>query len=427
MCWKKVLLLMFLLTRSVWSTTLDKVVAVVNDNVITASELNSQLRLVRQQLLAMHKEVPDDQILKKQVLQHLIDVDLQIQMAKNNSVSIDKTELDQIINKIATDNHITTEQLKQEVENQGMSWHSYRDNLRKEVVMSRIQQRSVGQEIQVTSEQVEDYLKSTPYTDKTQSTFHVQNIVVPIPEAPTTEQLTKAQQKARALLVKIKSGEDFSRIAIAESSDGYALEGGDLGERHLAELPEIFATQVVAMKVGDVVGPIRTGNGFQLIKLVSIHEGILHHQVTKYHVRHILLKPDMNMTEVEVEKQIQNIYQQIKAGKDFALMAKQYSVDAANAVNGGDLGWVTPEELTPAFAKAMQDLPMKTVSLPLKTPFGWHLIEVLEQKTEDDTVTFKRQQVQKFLQQRKFSEAVQTWQQHIRADAYIKILDKSLA
>lgn len=413
--------------KILYAEPLDKVVAVVNDNVITERELNTQMALVRKQLLAMHKDIPEDPVLKKQVLQHLIDVELQLQMAKNNSISVDKTELDQIINKIAEDNHLTAQNLRQEIERQGMTWRNYRDNLHKEVLMTRIQQRSVGQDVQVSADQVEDYLKSTPYVDKIHSTFQVQNIVIPLSEAPTTEQLTRAQKKAHLILEKIKKGEDFGRLAIAESSDEFALEGGDLGDRHLAELPEIFAKQVVAMKVGDVVGPIRAGNGLQLIKLVAIHEEAVHHQVTKYHVRHILLKPDMNITEAEAQKQIQNIYQQIKAGKDFALMAKQYSLDASNAINGGDLGWVTPEELTPDFAKAMENLPMKTVSLPVKTPFGWHLIEVLERKTEDDTAAYKRQQVRLFLQQRKFAEAVQTWQQHIRSDAYVKILDKALA
>ena len=255
----------------------------------------------------------------------------------------------------------------------------------------------------------------------------MQNIVVPLPEAPTTNQVNKAKEKARALLTKIKRGDDFNRLAIAESSGEYALEGGDLGDRHLAELPEVFAERVTMMKVGEVSEPIRTGNGFQLIKLVAIGGGSESHHVTKTHVRHILVKQDTSMTTDEAIKQVNNLYQQLKSGKDFALMAKQYSLDAASAIKGGDLGWVSAEELVPPFAEAMNALPLHTVSKPVKSPFGWHLIEVLERKTVDDSDSYQRLQVRQFLQQRKFAEAVNNWQQHMRTDAYVNILDKALA
>ena len=406
---------------------LDKVVAVVNDNVITSSELASQIDVLRQQLLAKHMQLPPEAVLRKQVLQHLIDVDLQLQLAKNNHITIDSTELDESIAKIAADNKLSLTQLREELAKQGLSWETYRENVRKEMLITRIQQRSIGNDVVVSSQQVNDYLKTSHNNEKTQQLFHVENIVIPLPEEPTTEQLNKAREKARLLLTKIKQGADFNQLAIAESSGEYALEGGDLGDRHLAELPEVFANEVIQMHVGEVAGPIRTGNGFQLIKLVSVNENKEHHEVTKTHVRHILLKQDANMTTAEADKQINNLYQQLKSGKDFALMAKQYSLDAASAVKGGDLGWVVSDELVAPFAKAMNDLPLNTVSKPVQSPFGWHLIEVLERKTVDDSELFKRQQVRQFLQQRKFAEAVQNWQQHIRTDAYVNIMEKDLA
>lgn len=200
-----------------------------------------------------------------------------------------------------------------------------------------------------------------------------------------------------------------------------------MGERHLAELPDVFAKKVISMQVGEVSGPIRTGNGFQLIKLVALVGENDRHEVTKTRVRHILMKQDASMTEAAALKQMNNIYQQLKSGKNFALMAKQYSVDAASAVQGGDLGWVTSDELVPSFAKAMDGLAVNTISKPVKSPFGWHIIQVLERKVMDDSVAYQRQQIRQFLQQRKFTEAVQNWQQHIRADAYIQIVEKELA
>ncbi|WP_298623420.1 peptidylprolyl isomerase [uncultured Legionella sp.] len=406
---------------------LDKVVAIVNNGVITSSELDAQVELSKKQIIAQKVQMPKDSVLRKQVLQHLIDVDLQMQLAKQNGVTVDSAELNEAIERVAAMNNLTLSQLREEITKQGMTWQQYRRNIRKEMVLSRVQQKAVGKDVQVTNEQVEQYLKTASTVDNSSATFHLQNIVIPLNEEPTTEELKSAKANANNLLAKIRKGEDFSRLAIEESSGELALEGGDLGERHLAELPEIFAKEVVKMKVGQVVGPLRTGNGFQLIKLVAIGGMNQQHIVTQTHVRHILLKPDASMLPSDSLKQVKNIYQQLKAGKDFALMAKQYSLDAASAVKGGDLGWVGPGELVPEFEKTMNSLPLHKVSQPVKSQFGWHLIEVIARKQKDDTEAFKKQQVRQFLQQRKFAEAVQNWQQHLRTEAYVNIVDKDLA
>lgn len=420
---------LFLMLCSAWvvAAPLDKVVAIVNSDVITASELNAQVEAAKQQLLARKVELPEENVLRKQVLNHLIDEQVQLQLAKNNDLNIDNIELEETISKIAAANHLTVEKMHEEIEHQGMSFDAYRENLRKEMLINRIQQNAVGKEIVVSMKQVKDYLTSSEHIATTPQTFHVQNIVIPLSEEPTSQELHKARAKADVLMQKIKQGEDFAKLAVIESSGEYALEGGDLGERHLAELPELFASEVVKMKVGDVAGPLRTGNGFQIIKLVATGNNQMHHEVTKTHVRHILLKQDVNMTEAEASRQINNLYEQLKSGKDFAVMARQYSLDRASAVKGGDLGWVSSEELVPAFAETMNALAINTISKPIKTSFGWHLIQVLERKTVDDSEAFQRQQVRQFLHQRKFNEAVQNWQQHMRSSAYVNIVDKDLA
>jgi peptidyl-prolyl cis-trans isomerase SurA len=424
---KRIAFLMLLVPAMALAQPLDTVVAVVNDGVITESELNAQVKLLRQQIVAKKMEVPPETALRKQVLQHLIDVDLELQLAKQNNLTIDNNELNDAISKIAANNKLTLTELREAVGQQGLPWQTYRENIRKEILIGRLQQKAVGKEVVVSPQQVEDYLKTSVHEDKTQYIFHVQNIVIPLPEEPTTEQLKKAREKANAVLTKIRKGDDFSRVAIEESSGEFALEGGDLGERHLAELPEIFAQQVVKMKTGQVSGPIRTGNGYQLIKLVAINGGNGKHEVVKTHVRHILLKPDSSMTTAEASVQVNNLQQQLKSGKDFSTMAKQYSLDAVSAAKGGDLGWVNPGDLVPEFEKAMDSLPVHQISKPVKSSYGWHIIEVLERKKVDDSSTYKRQQVRLFLQQRKFTEAVQNWQQHLRSSAYIKIMDKKLA
>lgn len=418
-------ILLLLCSGWVSAKPLDRVVAVVNEQVITQTELDAQTEMLRQQMSAQHMAVPTEKILQKQVLQHLIEDDLQLQLAKNNDITVDNVELDGTIETIAQNNNLTVTQLREALAQQGMSFETYREKIRKEMIISRLQQKSVGKDVVISTQQIEDYLKTSEHSQQEQQQYHVQNIVIPLPDAPTPAQVKQAYLKAQAVLAKAKKGENFSRLAMIESSDSYALEGGDLGERHLAELPQLYADHLSTMRAGEVSEPIRTGNGLHLIKLVALKEQ--HHEVVKTHVRHILLKPAVNMTAQDAERQINNLYEQLKSGKDFATMAKNYSLDAASAVKGGDLGWVAEEDVVPAFAKAMQALPLHTVSRPVKSGFGWHLIEVLERKTVDDSYAYQRQHIRQYLEQRKLSEAVQNWKQHIRSDAYVKVLDKKLA
>ncbi|MDI1352145.1 MAG: peptidylprolyl isomerase [bacterium] len=407
---------------------LDKVVAVVNNGVITASELDAQVELTRKQIIAQRTDMPKPSVLRKQVLQHLIDVDLQMQIAKQSGITIDANELDEAIERIATTNHITLSQLREEITKQGISWPQYRKNIRKEMTLARLQQKAVGKDVNVTNEQVEQYFKTeNKVVENPNATYHIQNIVIPLDEKPSKEQVKKARAQADKLLLKIKQGADFNTLTNELSSSEFVLEGGDLGERHLSELPELFAKEVVHLKVGQVSTPLQAANGLQIIKLIAIGGEDQHHIVTQTHVRHILLKPDASMVPSESEKYANNIYQQLKAGKDFAAMAKQYSLDSASAVKGGDLGWVNSGELVPEFEKTMNNLPINTISKPVKSQFGWHLIQVLARKQKDDTEGFKKQQIRQYLQQRKFAEAVQNWQQHLRTEAYVNIVEKELS
>lgn len=421
------LLIIGLMPALAMAQPLDSVAAVVNEGIITSSELQRQVELLRQQISAKGVPVPEDKVLKKQVLDHLIDEDLQLQVAKLHHISIEDAEVNEAIEKIAESNHLTSTQLHEEVQRQGLTWKTYRANIQKEILLSRVQQKSVGQEIVVTPKQVEEYLKLPHQQDTSNITYHFQNIVVPLSEDPTTQQVAHAREKAQDLLAKIKKGADFEQIAVLESSGDLILSQSDLGPRHLAQLPELFAQKAISMKPGQIAGPLRAGNGFQLIKLLAVNAETSHHLVTKTHVRHILLKQDPGTTATEAQKKAYNLYQQIKGGKSFDAMAKHYSLDGSSAIKGGDLGWVSAGELVPAFEKTMNTLPLHQVSKPVKTGFGWHLIEVLERKQVDDSNAFQRQKVTQYLQQRKFSEVVQNWLQHLRADAYIKIMDKELA
>jgi peptidyl-prolyl cis-trans isomerase SurA len=406
---------------------LDRVVAVVNDSVVTQSELDEQLAIMRQQLQAKKTQIPSENMLQKQVLGQLINQALQLQIAKHSGIMIDNAEVDETISKIAKDNHLSLTNFRSALKKEGLAFDVYRETLRKEIAISRIQQQAVGHDVMVSAEQIEDYLKTSMAQEKTTQGFHVQHIVIPLADEPTPEQLRGAEKKAAGLLKKIKQGVPFEQAAMMTSNEDYVLDSSDLGERHLAELPEVFAKRVVSMKAGEVAGPLRTGNGLQLIKLVSVSSQDKHHEVMKTHARHILVKSDASTTEEQARKHIDNLYEQLKSGKSFAALAKKHSKDLGSAVDGGDLGWVTPEELVPAFSEVMTALPLKTVSRPIKTGFGWHLIEVIERKSIDDSEAYQRQQVRLLLHQRKFMEAVESWQQQVRSTSYIHILDKELA
>jgi peptidyl-prolyl cis-trans isomerase SurA len=406
---------------------LDKIVAVVNDGVVTESELNQQVGILRAQMSGKDMKMPPEQVLRKQVLQHLINVNLQMQVAKQHDVAVDSVDLNNAVRNIAKRNKMNVTELRHTISQQGMSWQTYRDNLKKEMIIARLQQKAIGPSIQITANQVENYLKSAKNDVTSQQKYHVKNIVIPLSDAPTSEQLQNGEQKALDIVNKIKKGEDFSQLAISESSGEFALEGGDLGLRHLAELPEVFAKQVAKMSVGQVSKPIRTANGFHIIKLVAIDGKKQKHLVNLTKVRHILVKPDASMTEREALKQLSNIHQQLKNGKPFAEMAKKHSRDPVSAIKGGDLGWIHPGELVPEFEKAMAKLKKNQISKPVKSQFGWHIIQVLDRKKVDDSKNYEKLQVKQALYQRKFTEAVQNWQQQLRGHAFIKIVDKTLA
>jgi peptidyl-prolyl cis-trans isomerase SurA len=425
---KKVLLLILMgYALTVQAEQLDSVVAIVNDGVVTQSELDAKSHLLRQQLQAKKTPLPPESELQKQVLNHLINEALLLQMAKHGGIMIDNAEVDDAILKMAKENHLSLTDFREALKKEGLAFDEYRETVRREMIIGRVQQQAVGQDVMVSAEQIEDYLKTAMAVEKSTQGFHVQHIVIPLDDEPSPEQLRGAEARAEAVLQKIKEGINFEQVAIMASDEQYALESADLGERHLAELPEVFAKRVVSMKPGEVAGPLRTGSGLQLLKLVSVHASDKHHEVLKTHVRHILIKQDASTTEAQAKLRIENLYEQLKSGKSFAALAKQYSMDLASAPDGGDLGWVTPETLVPAFAEVMTALAPATVSQPIKTGFGWHLIEVIARKNVDDSEAYQRQQVRTLLHQRKFMEAVESWQQHVRSTSYIDVLKKELA
>ncbi|MEE9451746.1 MAG: peptidylprolyl isomerase [Gammaproteobacteria bacterium] len=403
---------------------IDSIIAIVNENVITESELEQELNTVKQQLIQSNVPLPSMDVLRRQVLQSLIDASIQLQLAKDLNLTISNEELDQALEDIAARNNLTLQQLHQEITSQGSSFTQFRESIRKEMTISRLQQEAVRYNIIVTDEQIDDYIQTYQEQIKANLEFHVRNILIPISESPTPNEITQAEQKANALLTRIRDGADFSQTAVAESGDQSALQGGDLGWRGLAALPEIFSQEVIHMEAGDVVGPIRASNGFHLIKLEGTRTGE-QNEVTLTHVRQILLKLDPNKTSTEIKSELSKLRKKIIGGEDFVEIAEQYSEDYSSANKGGDLGWIRPEQLPPALEDEINRLKPDELSQPIQSQNGWHLLEVLGRRVEDDSERQIRATISQLLYQRRFDESVQNWLQELRGQIYIDIFNNN--
>lgn len=404
---------------------LDQVIAIVNNGVITESELTQQIQLLENQLANSATPRPDKAILKKQVLNHLIDVDLQLQLAKRLGMSVDKLMLDNAITDIAKKSNMTTTQLRKAVEARHMPFTEYRNNIRKQMLIAQLQQELIGKKVAIQKEEVDKYLQQKTQQIKNQQQYHVKNILIPLPESPTPAQVSQAKKQAYRLLKTIRGGTSFSKAAIERSSGYSALQGGDLGWRKLAELPTLFVPHLTHMKIGEVAEPIQTANGFHLIKLIAIKKARDKNTVTVTQVRHILLKNDANHSSEDNRETLLKLRKKIIKGASFATLARQYSDDLRSKNKGGDLGWVRNGELVPEFAKAMNEVHIKKISQPIKTQFGWHLIQVLNRRNIDVSKQLLKRNAEQLLYRREFEKAVKKWLTELRAKSYIKILSSS--
>ncbi len=412
--------------------SLDAVMAVVNDQVITSSQFNQQLDLIKKQLAVSHTPFPPEAQLRHQVLQHMIDVSLQKQIAKSSGVNISDDALNQTISQIAAQNNLTVAQLTQKLAQQGISLNDYRSQIKDEMTIAQIDQQAVGGTININQQEVNDMLRTVKVNDlagDTQSAmaaYHLKDILISLPDSPTPDQIDQAQKQAISLIAKLRAGADFSQAAVAVSQDQNALQGGDLGWRKLAELPDPFIAYVKTMQIGDIAGPIRTPNGFHIIKLVEaqgINPGDQKHMITQSQLRLILLKKNPLLTDQQMQEEAASIREDILAGEDFAKQAELNSQDAASASHGGNLGWVQPGMLPASLEQNIAQLKINQVSEPIKTDQGWYILQVTARRQiEQNKQDFINSQVRALIYKRKYNEAVENWVQRLRSESYIKIM-----
>ncbi|MGH8119195.1 MAG: peptidylprolyl isomerase, partial [Gammaproteobacteria bacterium] len=368
---------------------LDRIIAVVNDDVIMQSEFENKLQNVRAQLAQSNAEAPPAEILNRQVLENLIINKLQLQLAANTGVVVDDEVLNLTMSKIAEENKVTLTQFREILERDGYSYERYREEIRDEITISRLQQRHIENRVTVTDSEVDNFLATVQLQGGTENEYRLSHILIAIPEDATPGEKEQVKLVADKVLEDLANGEEFSKLAKSLSAGQQAAEGGDLGWRKASEIPSLFADIVNGMKEGEVSKLIESPGGFHIIKLTGLRSSDKHF-VTQTRARHILMRPTEFLTEADVNKKLLQIKLRIDQGDDFAVLAKSHSEDTVSAVNGGDLGWINPGTMVPEFEEQMNQLQPGQISDPFQTQYGWHIVQVMERRDHDNSEDLKR-------------------------------------
>lgn len=399
---------------------LNRVVAVVNDDVVTAQELEERTRIVLQQIGKANTSAPPKEVLTRQVLERLVLERIQLQLAAESGMRVEDEAVNQVVGNIAAENRLTPEQFRQVLARDGVDYADFREDIRREILISRLRARHVNSRINVTPQEVDDYLASSAAKAQLQNEFQLAHILIAVPEAAGPEQIQRARSEAEQVLAQLKLGADFRQLAIAHSDGQQALEGGDLGWRRGGQLPSLFVEAVLGMEKGEVSELIRSPSGFHIIKLVDVRGGEEKHVVKQVHARHILIRPDEITSDADARARLERLRERILGGEDFAQLARVHSDDKGSGANGGDLGWAGPGQMVPEFEEMMYKTPLGQVSAPFRTQFGWHIVQPLARRDHDNTEEFRRMRAMEALRQRKQEEETEAWLRQIRDEAYVE-------
>jgi len=400
---------------------INRIIALVNDKVITQTQLEKEVLVIKNQLRAQRTPMPADELLAKQVLDKLILQSIQLQQADQRHIRVSDEALNGEINRIAKANGMEISSLRSALERDGIPFPEYRERLRKEIIIFQLQQRLVISNVTITEQEIENFIANQALQTGGNNEYRLGHILIIIPETATANEIQMANSEALDVIDELVAGKDFAQVAIARSGGQQALQGGDLGWRKLTEMPSLFSSRIENMKVGDHSDPIRSPSGFHIIKLLEIRTNEKQHFVKQTKGRHILIKASNVVTPEQAQEKIIDLKMQINAGADFAAVAKEFSDDKGSAVDGGDLGWVDPGVMVPSFEAAMDLLEPGEMSEPVRTQFGWHLIEVLDRRELNNTEDFKRTQVQRMLKKQKVQPALENWLRRLRDEAFVEM------
>jgi peptidyl-prolyl cis-trans isomerase SurA len=411
----------FAASAAALAAEVDRIVAVVNSEAITSSQLRERVARIRGNMKKQGVELPPEDVLERHVLEHLIVERAQLQRARETSIRVDEAMVDRAIENIAANGRSTVDRLRASIERDGISWDKFRDELRVEIVVDRLRASEVAAQVNVSEAEVDNFLKNHP--DALSGTeYRIAHIVLGVPENASAAQMEALSARAEKALARLRSGEDFAKVAADSSDAPDNIRGGEIGWRDRERLPGFYADAVVKLGLGEVSSPMPSAAGLHIVKLLERRDGNGPGALTvveQTHVRHILLKTSEILSEADIRARLGTLRERIVNGADFAELAKAHSADPS-AARGGDLGWINSGELEPAFEKAMNALLPNEVSAPVRSSYGWHLIQTLGRRKQDVGDEYRRNTARTILRQRKSDEAYEDWQRQLRDSAYVE-------
>jgi peptidyl-prolyl cis-trans isomerase SurA len=399
---------------------MDRIIAIIDQAVITEQELIDRTRTVKAQLEKQGTALPPDNILERQILERLIADSLQLQMAAQTGVKVDDTQLDKTIERIAAQNKMSIEEFSTVVEKDGIPFRKFREDIRSEITISRIREREVDNKLNISESEIDNYLTTQANRGEEQDEFEIEHILIRTPEDASPEDLEKAKTKTQEALKQLNNGTSFSQVSAAFSDAPNALEGGSMGWRSGSQLPAVFLEMLKPMQKGELSKPIRSPNGFHILKLTDRRGASSSLVIGQTKARHILIKLSEVVSEKEAKRKLDGIKERLDNGGKFEELARQFSEDGS-ANNGGDLGWVNPGDTVPPFEKAMNALGLGEISDPVLSPFGWHVIQVMERRQQDMTKEASRLKARQEIRTRKSEEAYQDWIREMRDRAFVEL------
>lgn len=396
---------------------LDQVVAIVDDDIIMASELRERLAAVNENLAARGVEPPAEDVLIRETLDRLILENIQMQKGQRVGVRISDAQLNGAVQRIAAQNGMSLDQFRGALEQQGQSYAAMREQIRKEMIIQRVQSGNVNQRIQITEQEVDNFLTTEDGQKMTQPEYRIMHALLSVSPTASDSEVAAAQAHVNQVLKKIRGGTPFEQ---AVSSPGpHAFSGGDLGWRKLDDLPSLFSDVAPGLSQGETSDPVRSDSGFHLVNMADVRGGT--QMVNQTQVRHILVKPSEILSDEGARELTAGLKNRAETGEDFADLAREYSEDIGSAQEGGDLGWTTPGQMVPEFEKAMAATPVGEISNPVRSQFGWHILEVMDRREQDMTEQATRNQAMNYLHDRKYQEELDAWLRQIRDEAFVDI------
>jgi peptidyl-prolyl cis-trans isomerase SurA len=401
-------------------TPLDKIVAIVNDGVVLKSQVDQQVAAILARLRGQETQLPSEQVISRQVLERLIVQEVQAQRAERLGLKVSDETLNAALQDVASRNSIAFEQMPAALEAQGVDYAAYREDTRREIVLTLLRQRDVLSRIYVSPRELEQALEKRTGRAGEDTEYDVSHILLSLPESASPTQLAEVERQAQAVYERAVRGDDFGQLALTYSQSQSALDRGKLGWRRLAQLPQFIAEQAVSMEPGQVAGPLRTPTGFHILRLDEVRgvEGPM--MVEQIHARHILMRPTEVQDDATTRQRLADIRQRILGGEDFGALASITSEDPSSAAQGGDLGWTVPGTFVPQFEEVLDGLQQDEISEPFRTQYGWHIVQKLGRRTHDQSDEVLRQRVLATLRESKADEETELWLRRLRDDAYVE-------